>query len=81
MSIYNGHVLPFQRLLVLFQLRDAGVMALNFQREKETLSADYNELKQMFDTANECLEMLQNVQVNFYIAAPVVLTCGGPSSS
>jgi hypothetical protein len=36
---------------------------MNLQREKETLSTEYDELKHMFDTANECLEMLSNVQV------------------
>ena len=46
-----------------FQLRDAVVRALNLKQEKDTVENEYNELKSMFDTANECLEMLQNVQV------------------
>ncbi len=58
-SIFLNHI----QILIRIQLRDAGVLAMNLQREKETLSTEYDELKHMFDTANECLEMLSNVQV------------------
>ena len=54
---------------ITLQLRDASGIALDLQKEKESLKRENFELKDLLDSSNSVLETLQNVQVIFCLAS------------